>query len=89
MIRKSKGFESIRNDFVVKNKRGYTLHASFYDNQKNDDAPCVIFLHGINGTRVDCLTHLDSVLSRGMKAASFDFSGCGHSEGKYVTLGKK
>lgn len=50
--------------------------------------PCVVYLHGNSSCRagavVDCLL---ACLEEGACVCSFDFSGSGHSDGQWVTLG--
>lgn len=48
--------------------------------------PCVIYVHGNAGCRLDALD-LTFVLTGNMTLFSFDFPGCGMSEGKYISLG--
>jgi len=50
-------------------------------------APCVVYLHGNSGSRLDADDLVDDYLSRGMSLFAFDFQGCGVSGGDYVTLG--
>ena len=49
--------------------------------------PCVIYMHGNSSSRLEALSSLSLVLSIGCTLLSFDFSGSGHSEGEYVSLG--
>ena len=49
--------------------------------------PCVIYMHGNCGCRAEALDILDLVLGGGMSLFSFDFGGCGLSEGEYISLG--
>ncbi len=43
--------------------------------------PCVIYLHGNTGSRLDSLTLLEPVMEKGCSLCALDFSGCGISEG--------
>ena len=47
----------------------------------------MVYCHGNSGSRLDSEEILESVLKSGMSLFCFDFSGCGISEGEYVTLG--
>lgn len=49
--------------------------------------PCVIYLHGNSGSRIDADDIVDSYLAERIAVFSIDFGGCGLSEGEYVTLG--
>eukprot|EP00283_Hemiselmis_rufescens_P012034 CAMPEP_0173459680 /NCGR_PEP_ID=MMETSP1357-20121228/61827_1 /TAXON_ID=77926 /ORGANISM="Hemiselmis rufescens, Strain PCC563" /LENGTH=364 /DNA_ID=CAMNT_0014427163 /DNA_START=329 /DNA_END=1419 /DNA_ORIENTATION=+ len=49
--------------------------------------PCVVYLHGNSGCRLDADDLVDEYLARGLSLFSFDFQGCGVSGGDYVTLG--
>ncbi len=50
--------------------------------------PCVVYLHGNSGCRLDADDDfVDPYLDRGVSVFSFDFSGCGESDGDFVTLG--
>jgi len=47
----------------------------------------VIWLHGNSSSREEALTIIDSVIPLGISLVALDFSGCGHSEGDFITLG--
>mmetsp|Transcript_36421 Transcript_36421/g.85451 ORF Transcript_36421/g.85451 Transcript_36421/m.85451 type:complete len:409 (+) Transcript_36421:407-1633(+) len=49
--------------------------------------PCVVYLHGNSGCRLDADDLVDEYLARGLSLFSFDFQGCGVSGGDWVTLG--
>ncbi len=49
-------------------------------------SPCIIYCHGNAGNKIDIIEILDFLLWD-FNICSFDFSGAGHSEGDYVTLG--
>ena len=49
--------------------------------------PCVVYLHGNCGSRVEALDVLHLVLSLGMSLFSLDFGGAGRSDGEYLSLG--
>lgn len=83
----------VRNDFLIYNKNNEKLHCSHwepYDEEREiQRLPCVIYLHGNCSSRTESLTEVKHVLSLGYSFFSFDFSGCGRSDGEYVTLGHK
>ena len=49
--------------------------------------PCVIYLHGNASSRVQARTCLRQVLAAGITVFAFDASGCGMSEGEFISLG--
>lgn len=51
--------------------------------------PCVIYLHGNCSSRVEALAAAQILLPMDITVFAFDFSGCGNSEGEWVTLGHK
>lgn len=58
--------------------------------------PCVVYLHGNSGSRLDCFSGpLDQVIGNpaetggAMSLVAFDFGGCGLSEGEYISLGSE
>lgn len=51
--------------------------------------PCVIYMHGNAGNKLEGLEYARYLASKGINLCTFDFSGCGNSEGEYVTLGYK
>ena len=51
--------------------------------------PCVIYMHGNAGNKLEGLEHWRQLAEQGINLCTFDFSGCGNSEGDWVTLGHK
>ena len=51
--------------------------------------PCVIYMHGNAGNKMEGLGYASNLAAQGINLCCFDFSGCGNSEGEYVTLGHK
>lgn len=49
--------------------------------------PCIIYLHGNSGSRLEALPLVSSILRHKIGLLSFDFSGAGRSEGEYISLG--
>ncbi|KAL4464745.1 hypothetical protein ABPG74_011306 [Tetrahymena malaccensis] len=80
-----------RTDFQVQNLRKEKLQCSIYTNNLvQSKAVAVVYLHGNAGTRLDSVPAVKHIVSKlGVDLCSFDFSGCGRSEGDFVTLGIK
>lgn len=75
-------------DFRLRNKRGHTLECSFYQHHNCDKTkPCVVYLHANGCCRIESLQYLDMVLANPINFFSFDFAGCGKSEGTYSSVG--
>lgn len=89
--RQDKNFK--RDDFELKNKAGQSLQCSHYqpieDERPSEKMPCVIYLHGNCSSRLEGQQAANVLLPMGMTVFTFDFSGCGRSEGDWVTLGFK
>ena len=70
------------------NYRGHILKCSWYipDGSFNQ-IDCVVYCHGNSGSRLDALECVEKLLPIGLSVFSFDFAGCGMSEGEYVSLG--
>lgn len=49
--------------------------------------PCVIYMHGNSSARVEALESVTVLLPANITVFCFDFAGCGHSEGEYISLG--
>lgn len=49
--------------------------------------PCVIYLHGNSSNRLEALPCIEMLLPLNITLFCFDFSGCGLSEGEYISLG--
>jgi len=84
------GVNFVRQDVSVPNRRGLALCGSLWrraDMTPDASFPCVIYLHGNASCRVEATTVAAQVLSLGAALFSFDFAGCGHSEGDYISLG--
>jgi len=78
-----------RTDIKIKNKRGLTLECSHFEpvNRIAKELPCVIYLHGNCSSRIEALQTVDVLLPSNITMFCFDFSGCGLSEGEYISLG--
>lgn len=80
-----------REDLTLKNSEQKTLQCSFFQiqDESHDPKPCIIYLHCNAGSRCEVLPILSYLVTIGINVFSFDMSGCGLSEGDYVTLGYK
>jgi len=78
-----------RMDFEVKNRKGKTLKCSIYHRniEWNKQYPLIVYCHGNSGNRTDSFGPLYWMLKNNIFLLAFDFSGCGISEGDYVSLG--
>ena len=80
-----------RTDLIITNKRQHKLKCSFWEpfdeEREYDQLPCVIYLHGNSSSRIEALGQLKHLLPLNITVFSFDFSGCGKSEGDYISLG--
>lgn len=89
----------LRQNFFTLNRKQFTrkdidlpgvrgkLVCSWFDNIKGISATCIIYCHGNSGSRLDSEEILETVLRCGMSLFCFDFSGCGLSDGDFVSLG--
>ncbi|CAD8073106.1 unnamed protein product [Paramecium sonneborni] len=86
---KIQGVQIKRKDFQIKNKRGLKLECSFFEPVQKpcEQLPCVIYLHGNSSNRLECLPSLFVLLPQFIQVFSFDFAGCGKSDGDYISLG--
>lgn len=82
------GMQIERNDFDIKNDRGLVLRISHYEptNRPREMMPCVIYLHGNCGCRLDAVDCLSVLVPLDVTLVSLDFSGSGISEGKSTTI---
>ena len=80
-----------RTDFTLTNKRNLKLACSFWEpvdeERKFPKLPCVVYLHGNASSRTEIFPELYYLLSSDITVFAFDFSGCGKSEGEYISLG--
>ena len=80
-----------RTDLTLTNKRNLKLACSFWEpvdeERKFPKLPCVVYLHGNASSRTEIFPELYYLLSSDITIFAFDFSGCGKSEGEYISLG--
>ncbi|EKX45900.1 hypothetical protein GUITHDRAFT_138727 [Guillardia theta CCMP2712] len=74
----------------LKNRSQMSIACSHYfpiAGQAKKSIPCVVYLHGNSGCRLEADELADDFLSTGISFFSVDFAGCGVSDGNIVTLG--
>ena len=78
-----------RCDFRLINSLGLIIECSIFRPEAMEERalPCVIYLHGNCSCRLEALSIMPSLLSRDIALVCFDFSGCGLSEGNFISLG--
>ena len=80
-----------RTDFGLINNRNIKLKCSHWEPYEEERLynrlPCVIYLHGNSSSRCEVLPNLKYLLPLGVTVFSFDFAGCGKSDGDYISLG--
>lgn len=84
-------FKRIDFNRHIKNKRNEYLSSSLWcplqmDSKSLSLSPCIVYCHGNGGNKIDII-EIFQYLLYDFNIFSFDFSGAGNSEGKYVTLG--
>ena len=79
----------IRQSFRIPNNRGYSICGSFYypENTEIQCDACVIYLHGNASCQLEGTYLVPFLVPAGIGVLCFDFSGCGCSEGKRISLG--
>ncbi len=77
----------IRTDFQLKNKRTFLLECSLWESKSKPSGFCVVYLHGNSSSRYESIQLLKFLTKYDISLCSFDFSGCGLSEGQYISLG--
>jgi alpha/beta superfamily hydrolase len=71
------------------------LCGNFFQRQNVNEAddfvqkPCVIYMHGNAGNKMEGAEYVGMLAKAGIDLVTFDFSGCGNSEGQWCTLGHK
>lgn len=81
----------VRHDYQILNSRGHMIKCSFIesflDTRKTYIMPVVIYLHGNSSSRLEGIKSSPELLKKNINVFAFDFSGCGQSEGDYISLG--
>ena len=80
-----------RSDIVVYNKRNHKLNCSWWEPFDEEreylELPCVVYLHGNSSSKAEATIEAKILLPMNVTLFAFDFSGCGKSEGEYISLG--
>ena len=80
-----------KTDYTILSKRGFLMKCSFFQlniaTRSKYTMPVVIYLHGNSSSRVEGTKMKFDFFKKGINLFVFDFSGCGLSEGKYISLG--
>ena len=80
-----------RTDFTLTNKKNNKLVCSFWEpfdeEREYSKLPCVIYLHGNSSSRCEVVPEVKYLLKKGITVFAFDFTGCGWSDGEYISLG--
>jgi len=80
-----------RTDFSITNKRSLKLMCSFWEpfdeEREYTRLPCVVYLHGNSSSRCEAVSEIKYLLPLNITVFAFDFSGCGKSQGEYISLG--
>mmetsp|Transcript_48609 Transcript_48609/g.89566 ORF Transcript_48609/g.89566 Transcript_48609/m.89566 type:complete len:537 (+) Transcript_48609:76-1686(+) len=86
-----RGHNVQREDLRLRTRRGAALACSFFIPERAQRTslkmPVIIYLHGNSSSRLEAGSILLSILECGMALFCYDASGCGQSEGEYVSLG--
>jgi len=79
----------MRSDFKLTGARGQQLSCSWWRPATScwSSRPCVVYMHGNTSCRLEAVDVLKQVLGQGLNLLAFDFAGCGHSDGDFITLG--
>ena len=83
------GKACVRSDLEIINNRKLKLQCSFWEPIKRpcQRLPCVVYLHGNSSCRIEAVREIKDLLQNNICLFAFDFSGCGQSEGEYISLG--
>jgi pimeloyl-ACP methyl ester carboxylesterase len=81
----------LRFPVTFTNRRGERLVGSVYSSDRTTPfhgGPCVLYLHGNAASQLEAQFLVPNLCPHGIFVASFDFAGCGCSDGDYLSLGK-
>ena len=59
------------------------------EDRTGNEMPCIIYMHGNASNKMEGLQYAPLLAQHGLNLVTFDFSGCGKSQGDWVTLGHK
>lgn len=80
----------IRHPFTIENERSQNLQVSIYHSMSmalNQGGPCLIYLHGNASSQLEGQFLVPNFCPYNVFVCTFDFAGCGCSDGDYVSLG--
>ena len=80
----------LRIDFVARNPKEQKIQASLFQlmGDTNKNRPCIVYLHSHSANRLEGISLIPYIFPQ-FCLCVFDFTGCGQSDGEYVTLGLK
>ena len=85
------GFDYVRKDYKILGRSGHILQCAFYENERknqySETTPVIIYCHGNSSSQAEIKFYLNRILQEEINVFTFDFSGCGKSEGEYISLG--
>ena len=80
-----------RKDYEIKSSQGYKLKCSFIEpspeSRPSKKMPVLLYLHGNSSSRIEGINIAPILLKKNINLFTFDFAGCGQSEGEYISLG--
>lgn len=77
----------VRTDVELMNKRNFKIKCSHWEIKEIKSEYCVVYLHGNSSSRFEALQLIPLLIPSFITVFAFDFSGCGLSEGEYISLG--
>ena len=87
------GKKFVKKVFTLQNASNNRLSCSMFEpvpeERTSEKMPYIIYMHGNAGNKMEAESYLPKLLKNGINLVAFDFSGCGNSEGEWVTLGWK
>jgi pimeloyl-ACP methyl ester carboxylesterase len=84
----ARGIQIVRHPVQFPNSRGLQIVGSYYSTLGDEsDVSCVIYLHGNCSCQVEGIFLVPIFVCPGVSVFCLDFSGCGNSEGEYISLG--
>ena len=85
------GRNYIRKDYKIIGRSGNILQCSYYEKEKIKESleslPVIIYCHGNSSCQLEVQYYMHKILQADINIFAFDFSGCGKSEGEYISLG--
>lgn len=87
----SYGRNYTRKDYKIIGRSGNILQCSLYEKEKDqqnlESLPIIIYCHGNSSSQKEVQFYMHKILEADINIFAFDFSGCGRSEGEYISLG--